>query len=268
MPDASHLYIESNLERPVLLDIANGQAAIYTHCAPYKDNANEDAIGIMERENGEGILSLADGVGGERAGSMASREIIETLRNNFTANRNQELQGIVLNSVDLANQAIMDQGVGAATTIAVVEIGKESVRPYHVGDSDILLVGQRGKIKFQSIAHSPTGYAIEAGILDEDDAPGHEARHYVSNVVGSAEMRIDIGPILSMSRRDRLLIMSDGVSDNLFSQEIVELIRSGPILKAASSLLQACQQRMREEGDADQPGKPDDLSFILFQRTG
>jgi len=266
MSDASHLYIESNLEQPILLDIANGQAAIYTHCAPYKENANEDSMGLMHRNNGEGILALADGVGGERAGSMASREIIETLQNNFSANPGQELQGIILNSVDLANQAILDQGVGAATTIAALEVGKDTIRPYHVGDSDILLVGQRGKIKFQSIAHSPTGYAVEAGILDEDDAPGHEARHYVSNVVGSTEMRIDIGPILSMSRRDRLLIMSDGVSDNLLNQEIVDLIRSGPILKAADRLLQACQKRMREEDDQS-PGKPDDLSFILYQRT-
>lgn len=258
-------FIESNLDHPEVHKIAHGTAVIYTHCAPYKESANEDAVCIMERNNGDGILALADGVGGVRAGSMASRAMLESLLDNFSANTTQELQGVLLNSVDLANQAILGQGVGAATTLAAVEINREQIRPYHIGDSDILLVGQRGKIKFQTIAHSPVGYAVESGLLDQDEAVGHHERHYVSNVVGSSEMRIDIGPILAMSKRDRLLIASDGVSDNLLIQDIVELIRSGPIEKAAKRLLHACQLRMQDE-NSDPPGKPDDLSFILYQR--
>lgn len=272
MTDEFHSYIESNLDEPVALDVAHGIAVIFTHCAPYKDSANEDAAAAMQRKNGDGILALADGVGGERAGSMASRTMIESLCSNFSANPDQNLRGVILNSVDLANQAILAEGVGAATTIAAVEINDVQIRPYHVGDSDILLVGQRGKIKFQSIAHSPTGYAVEAGMLDEDEATGHEARHYVSNVVGSNEMRIDIGPILSLSKHDRLLIMSDGVSDNLFIQDIVDLIRCGPIEAAARNLLAACNKRMQEESSDSPntnslPSKPDDLSFILYQRA-
>ena len=264
MPLEIHRYIEDKLEKPAELEIAHGYAVVYTHCAPYKDNANEDAVSAMERDDGDGILALADGVGGERAGSLASKIMLETLADNFKANPGQDLQGIVLNSVDLANQSILNQGIGAATTLAAVGIHEGVIRPYHVGDSDILLVGQRGKVKFQSIPHSPTGYAIEAGILHEDDATGHEDRHYVSNVVGSAEMRIDIGPILKMSKRDRLLIMSDGVSDNLLNQEIID-VRSGPLKKAAELLLAACRRRMEDES-SDPPGKPDDLSFILYQR--
>jgi len=264
VPLEIHRFIEENLEQPVELELAHGTAVIYTHCAEYKDNANEDAVCLMERENGDSILALADGVGGERGGSLASKIMLETLIDNFKANVNQDLQGVVLNSVDLANQSILEQGVGAATTIAAVGVHEGIIRPYHVGDSDILLVGQRGLVKFQSIPHSPTGYAIEAGMLHEDDATGHEDRHYVSNVVGSADMHIDIGPILKMSKRDRLLIMSDGVSDNLLNQEIIEIIRSGPIRKAANQLLAACLDRMKEE-DPYLPGKPDDLSFILYQ---
>ena len=261
-----HRFIEDNLDKPVEIEIAHGHAVVYTHCAPYKDNANEDAVCLMERSDGDGILALADGVGGERAGSMASKIMLETLADNFKANPNQGLQGILLNAVDLANQSILNQGIGAATTIAAVGIHEAVIRPYHVGDSDILLVGQRGRIKFQSIPHSPTGYAVEAGMLHEDDATGHEDRHYVSNVVGSSDMHIDIGPILQMSNRDRLLIMSDGVSDNLLIQEIIELVRAGPLKRAAKALLEACRQRMEEE-QSDPPGKPDDLSFILYQRA-
>jgi len=264
LPVDIHSYIDANFDHPQEIEIAHGHAIFYTHCAPYKDGANEDAICAMERDNGDGILALADGVGGMRAGSLASKIMLETLADNFKANSNQDLQGVVLNSVDLANQAILNQSLGAATTIATVGIHESVIRPYHVGDSDILVVGQRGRIKFQSIAHSPTGYAVEAGMLDESEATGHEERHYVSNVVGSSDMRIDIGPILHLAARDRLLIMSDGVSDNLVMQDIIELVRKGPLMTAANALLEAVQQRMADE-TSDTPGKPDDLSFILYQ---
>ena len=52
--------------------------------------------------------------------------------------------------VEAANRAVAELGVGAATTLAVVEIQGRSVRTYHVGDSMILAVGQRGKVRFQA----------------------------------------------------------------------------------------------------------------------
>lgn len=55
-------------------------------------------------------------------------------------------------------------GIGAATTLAVVKLSGRTIRPYHVGDPMILLTGQRGRIKHQNIAHSPVGYAVEAGM--------------------------------------------------------------------------------------------------------
>ncbi len=61
-----------------------------------------------------------------------------------------------------------------------------ALRPYHVGDSTNLLTGQRGKLEFAMISHSPTGYAMEAGVLGEEEALVHEDRHDVSNLLGAA----------------------------------------------------------------------------------
>ena len=80
-----------------------------------------------------------------------------------------------------------------------MEISNGSVRPYHVGDSVILLVGQRGKIKLQTVSHSPVGYAVEAGVLDEVEAMHHQDRHVVSNFIGSPEMRIEVGAPLRLA---------------------------------------------------------------------
>jgi serine/threonine protein phosphatase PrpC len=138
------------------------------------------------------------------------------------------------------------------------------MRSYHAGDSIIMLVGQRGKLKFQSVSHSPVGYAVEAGLLDETEAVHHEQRNIVSNVLGTPEMRVEVGPAIQLSPRDTLLLASDGLSDNLYVDEIVERIRSGPIAPAADALVRKGRERM-ENPHLDRPCHPDDLSVILYR---
>lgn len=261
-----HSYLEADTEQPVRHELGWGECIVYTHRAPDKDAINDDAAIVLDIDQQQGILAVADGVGGERAASTASYIMLETLADTMSDLGSEHLREVILSSADEANRKILDLGVGAATTLAAVEISEGTIRPYHVGDSPILLVGQRGKVKFQAIAHSPVGYALESGLLDEDEAVSHEDRHFVSNVVGSNEMRIDIGPILDMAKHDTLLLASDGLSDNLLTEDITDIIRSGPLEKAAKLLLQTCQHNMRE-GTADHPGKPDDLSFILYRRN-
>jgi serine/threonine protein phosphatase PrpC len=131
----------------------------------------------------------------------------------------------------------------------------------------IVVVGQKGKIKLQTISHSPVGYAVESGLLDQDEALHHDGRHEISNYVGFQEMRIEIGPAIELARYDTVLIASDGLFDNLQLNEIVETIRKNPLRKVSRQLTTLCGKRMRNE-DPGFPGKPDDVAFVLFRRSG
>ena len=137
-------------------------------------------------------------------------------------------------------------------------------RPYHVGDSEILVVGQRGRIKLQTVSHSPVGYAVEAGLLTQKEALHHDDRHLVSNLIGSPDMRIEVGSPMVLAPRDTVLLATDGLFDNLTVREIVKMIRAGPLLDAASALIRACESRMQSPG-AGTPSKPDDVTFILYR---
>ena len=154
--------------------------------------------------------------------------------------------------------------MGAATTLSVVEIQGDSARSYHVGDSMVLVVGGQGRIKLQTISHSPVGFAIEAGVLDESEAMHHENRHLVSNVLGTPNMRIDVGSAFRLAPRDTVVLASDGLSDNLHSGEIIELARKGPIEKVAALLAEAAQRRMRHT-TSSLPSKPDDLTVLAYR---
>jgi serine/threonine protein phosphatase PrpC len=157
-------------------------------------------------------------------------------------------------------------GVGAATTLAAVEVQGDSVRPYHVGDSMILVMGQRQKIKLQTVSHSPVGFAVEAGVLDAAEAMHHEDRHLVSNVLGTPDMRIEVGSSLKLALRDTLLLSSDGLFDNLHTDEVVARLCKGPLASGVRRLTEDCVQRMTRPAEGE-PSKPDDLSFVAFRRA-
>ncbi len=261
------LLFESKMRSARSLPFLEGEAMVFSAMEPGKETANEDAAALIRRDEGSGAIVVCDGAGGTPAGELAARIVIEQIREQVAAapDSDERLRTAVLNGVESANSAILDRGQGSATTFAAVTVSGSIIRPYHVGDSIILLTGQRGSVKLQTVSHSPVGFALESGMLDETDAIHHEERHVVSNLVGTPEMRIEVGPPIEMARYDTLLLASDGLSDNLFVDEVISIIRKGNIEEAAQVLAATALARMtqREEG---RPSKPDDLTFVLYRR--
>jgi serine/threonine protein phosphatase PrpC len=261
------LLLGRDLSEPERIRLSVGQVVVQTTRCPDKHSPNEDAAAIIPVPDGA-VLVVADGMGGgpagQKASSLAVRILAEQLRH-IDATLEQQLRFAILNGIEQANASIQQLGIGAATTLAVVEVRNEFVRPYHVGDSLILVVGTRGKLKLQTVPHSPVGYGVEAGLLDGVEAMHHADRHVVSNVVGDPDMRIEIGPPLRLAARDTLVVASDGLADNLHTEEIAEWVRKGDLFNASQRLFNEALRRM--SGQADQhPSKPDDLTLIAFRR--
>lgn len=250
----------------VLFGIASGQAALYSVSSPDRSTPNEDAAALIPVDPARAVLAVADGVGGQRAGQSASNAAVRCITDALSGISSSEdlLRTAILDGVETTNRKVLEQGTGAGTTLAVAELTRHTLRPYHVGDSAVLVVGQQGKLKLQTIAHSPVGYALEAGYIDEEDALHHDERHLLSNMVGSAEMRIEVGAPIELAARDTVLLATDGLWDNMALEEIVETIRSGSLATATETLAQTCGRRMRSAA-SNEPSKPDDLTFILFR---
>jgi serine/threonine protein phosphatase PrpC len=254
------------MEAPALVPAAGGTACVLSMRCPDKPTPNEDAAAVVAFDDDSAVLMVADGLGGASMGEQASRLAIESLRAEIlaAAENGSQLRTAIIDGIERANTAVKELGVGAATTLAAVEVTGRTIRPYHVGDSIILVAGGRGKIKLQTVSHSPVAYGVEAGLIDQTEAMHHEDRHLVSNFVGTAEMRIDIGPPLVLAERDTLLLASDGLVDNLHLEEIVAAIRKGRLDKSAALLAAGSRQRMLHS-DNGQPSKPDDLTLIAFR---
>ncbi len=265
------MLFEAQMTEVAAFDFLSGSVAVFTTRSPQKETSNEDVAALWPVGPTSGVLAVADGLGGHAGGERASRlaaeaiqKSLQTAANLDTGGELADLRAAILDGIEAANQSVRELGTGAATTLALVEIHDRTIRPYHVGDSAILVTGQRGRVKLQTIPHSPIGYAVEAGLMKEEDAIHHEERHVISNVIGSDQMRIEIGPPLQMAPRDTLILASDGLFDNLLPNEIVNKVRSGPLDEAIGELVDVAQQRMANQ-DGKTPCKPDDLTVIAFR---
>jgi protein phosphatase len=248
------------------LEFALGAVAARSLRGPAKTGPNEDAAGVIPVGEDALVLAVADGVGGAPGGCDASTAAIETLQRALAARTDGEpLRDAIMDAIEKANKRILESGRRSATTIVVAEISGHQLRCYHVGDSELIVVGQRGRIKQRIIPHSPTGFAVEAGLLDEVEAVQHEQRHIIFNVIGAPDMRVDVSTAITLAPLDTVLLTSDGVLDNLYIDEIVAIIRSGPLARAADRLLEAARARM-ETRKGNDPSKPDDVTILLYRR--
>ncbi len=253
-------------QKPQQLNFPLGQLAFYSNSYPGYSESNGDSLGFLYLGEKKSVILLADGAGGTPGGNQASGFCLEIILNSIQSSHKEgrSLRECILDGIEKANSELLEKRNGACTTLCVLEIEGRVVRPYHIGDSTILVVGQKGKRKLKTIPHSPHGYAVESGLLDESDMPDTIHQVEVSNLLGTKEMRIEMGRSYRCLPRDTILISSDGITDNIGSEEIENIIRKGSLVNCSQTLADMARHNM-DNPPANINPKPDDYSLILFR---
>lgn len=247
--------------------VGGGEVVAYSCPSPDRTTENEDCLAVIPYGPQAAVLVVADGAGGLPSGRLASRIAVSTLIESLadSGEKTIMLRTAILDGIEAANAAVQDLASGAATTFTVVTVEGIIARAYQIGDSEGMVIGQRGLLRLQTLVQSPTGFAVEAGFLNEREALHHHDRHLVSNFLGTPDMRIDLGAEVKLQPRDTIIVASDGLMDNVLVDEIIERVRKGPLAKAADAVVALARRRMNGTA-AEQPSKPDDLSIILFRK--
>ncbi|NGP52611.1 protein phosphatase 2C domain-containing protein [Thioalkalivibrio sp. XN8] len=253
-----------------LLRAADGAAVAWARPCAGKERG-EDALLVLSLDAQHAVLAVADGMGGLPGGGAAAAGAIDTLaavvEREYAAG--QALQAAILDGIAQANAAVLAQANGSATTLVVAELCAGRIRAYNVGDSEVIVLGQRGRLKLRTLSHSPVGFAVQAGLVNQEEALHHEDRHLVSNFLGSHDMRIEVSSAVRLAPQDTVLACSDGLVDNLRLEEITALLRCGPLDRQVRRLAQSAVARMEgapEEAPGAHPSKPDDLTLVAFRR--
>ena len=189
---------------------------------------NEDRYWI---DAARGIYLVVDGVGGQAAGEVAAQTAVEAIRESLDASGDPEAR--VRQAIALANNRIWNLaqsraefcGMACVLTVALVDGGRVTIG--HVGDSRLYLVW-RGAIRKLTSDHSPVGEFEDSGELSETEAMQHPRRNEVYREVGSRPRTSGDADFIEIRqcrlRPDAaLLLCSDGLTDQLTSEEIREI---------------------------------------------
>ena len=233
------------------------ESAGMTHVG-MKRKGNEDALYL---DDDLGLYVVADGMGGHRAGEIASELVVNTISDyilqsqqngnaasgrkpdrNLSAEANLLLSGINLSN-RVVHEASLDNDAcrGMGSTVSAVYFSDGTLIAANVGDSPIYLI-RDGKIKLLSVMH--TVLAEQLAINPENaEKLGREFRHVLTRAMGTEEsVRADIYEIQCFED-DVLVISSDGLSDKASPDEILNLVNQNGLDTACRLLVNLANDR-------------------------
>lgn len=232
------------------------ESAGLTHVG-MKRKGNEDALYL---DDDLGLYVVADGMGGHRAGEIASQLVVKTIseyimqsqKNGGSANgeddqslspaANRLLSGIHLSN-KVVHKASLDNDAcrGMGSTVSAVYFTDGTLIAANVGDSPIYLI-RDGKIKLLSVLH--TVLAEQAAINPANaEKLGLEFKHVLTRAMGTEEsVRADIYEIQCF-KDDVLVISSDGLSDKATPEEILKLVDQNRLDTACRRLVKLANDR-------------------------
>src|SRR5215472_15449414 len=185
---------------------------------------NEDYLGYVAppdstlAQSQGWLFVLADGVGGQRQGEVASRATIEEVLGGFRRAPAMEPHGTLLNRlVQAANARVCDAeamagpaGTGMASTVVVCGLRFDRATIAHVGDSRCYLI-RDGKARVLTNDHTVANEQLHLGILSKDEADAVPTRHILSRSLGGGLfVKIDIDQV-QVQPGDILMLCSDGL---------------------------------------------------------
>lgn len=212
---------------------------------------NEDAY-LMEPP----LFAVADGLGGHRAGEIASTIAVETLYAH--APKHADAKGLA-RAVRAANAAVIEaaeqgrgrEGMGTTLTAAMVDGTRIALA--HVGDSRAYLLA-RGELVQLTEDHSLVGDMVRSGTLSAEAARVHPNRSVITRALGSDPNMVADAFEVDASPGDRLLLCTDGLTGMLEDAAIAEVLRTAPTPKAAVARLIAA---------ANDAGGHDNITVIV-----
>jgi serine/threonine protein phosphatase PrpC len=229
------------------------------------DKAGLTDVGRQRSSNEDSFLesapmfAVADGMGGARAGEVASRIAVETLADG--AAERGEGEARLAETARVANRRIYelaqedDSRAGMGTTFTAVMVEKGDVVTGHVGDSRLYRL-RDGELERLTRDHSLVEELVRRGELDPSEAESHPQRSIITRALGP-EPDVDVETFTCRGRAgDVYLVCSDGLTSMVPEGRLRELlVEGGSLEQAAHRLVDA----------ANEAGGKDNITVVLFR---
>ena len=194
---------------------------------------NQDYANQYINKAGKSMIFLADGMGGHRAGNIASEMAVTDLGAAWVATEISTINEVrewFAENLEKENQQIHrigqdEEHKGMGTTLEAVAIIDDQVLFAHVGDSRIGLV-RNGEYHQLTSDHSLVNALLKAGQITEEEAAHHPQRNIITQSIGQKdELQPDFG-MVTVEAEDFIVINSDGLTNMISGDEIRDIVVS------------------------------------------
>ena len=194
---------------------------------------NQDYANQYKNKAGKSMIFLADGMGGHRAGNIASEMAVTDLGAAWVATEISTINEVrewFAEYLEKENQQIHrigqdEEHKGMGTTLEAVAVIDDQVLFAHVGDSRIGLV-RNGEYHQLTSDHSLVNALLKAGQITEEEAAHHPQRNIITQSIGQKdELQPDFG-MVTVEAGDFIVINSDGLTNMISGDEIRDIVVS------------------------------------------
>jgi protein phosphatase len=214
------------------------------------------------------LAAVADGVGGRRAGEVASENAVTLLNEEFNARRSRYAEDGTLKTEDLlreifslVNMAIHDMGVldeslrGMSTTLTAFLAEEGTLHIAHVGNSRAYLL-RGGSITQLTKDHTLVENMVREGVITQQQAAIHSNRNIITRAMGMEE-KVDIDLLtIPIIPEDVILLCTDGLHSVVEPGEMLLAVNK------ATDMQSACNELVRE---AEIKGTTDNVTALLWK---
>lgn len=225
---------------------------------------NEDAYFVMPAED---VYIVADGVGGNNSGEIASRTAVTMIaayvKDNPINGIEDEnvLQEYFIKCLESVNTEIYaqarkhDENRGMATTVVIAYVAGDKAYIVNVGDSRAYLI-RNEKIGRITEDHTYVNELVKQGVLSEEESERHPKRNIITRALGGdAIVEPDIFRV-EIKKNDVLLLCTDGLHGEIPDNEIVRIV------SGAESMQDACRLLVNA---ANRSGGKDNITVVCLK---
>lgn len=221
-----------------------------------KRGRNEDSLFVMPKEE---IYLVADGVGGQNSGELASSMAVKSIAEYIKARSlhgiegEEALKGYFLDCMVHANQEIYQaallsaENAGMATTVVLLYLSSGNAYIVNVGDSRAYIC-RDGQISQITEDHTYVNELVKGGSITKEQAELHPQKNMITRALGGDEKILPDFYRFETRKNDIFILCTDGLHGELSSEEICSLAAASNSMNALSKSL---VQRANSHGGND-----------------
>ena len=216
-------------------------------------NQNILSVGIYECECTEGFVAVADGVGGNNAGAVASQFVVEEL-----GKCDHTIKNLTEINRKLIERSRTDEALaGMATTLAMVDYTEDSAKITYVGNTRVYAVVNGKYLKQLTRDDTMLEYVLATGQLDASTAESFNHKNEITACFGAGNPALLKLKQIDASGLDALILTSDGIHDHVSIDEMED------IYCAADAKMEFCKKLIEQ---AVENGSVDDASVMVLNK--